>query len=275
MPEARLRACDPNPRGGTRGARGIAVGDGEILVANYDTIFRYDASWRLVGAISNPQCADIHDIAFCDGRLWVASTRNDRLFQFDLDGNVKDRFDPWDMGFVQDAFGIARGRSDAAGDLRDPRTHDKSQTDRLHLNSFAFADDGGLLVSLGQVRVNGHCESAIVRFGASGGADVVHHAAAAPVPAHNVIELPDGTIVHCDTANGQVIAIDPAPGNDVKTLLQTCGGYARGLCVLDDRRLAVGVQNEVWLFDPVNTGEVRRIRVSDDPRESVHSIVNV
>jgi hypothetical protein len=272
IPDSPLRHRDPNPRGGMRGARGIAVGDGEIFVANYDTIFRYDLSWRLLGLISHPQCADIHDIALRDGRLWAASTRNDRLMEFDLDGRLTDCLNPWDMGLIEDAFRIWRGVGVGADDLRDPRTHDKAQTDCLHLNSFAFASSGDLIVSLGQVRVNGHCESALVRVGAAGGAEIVHRRSAAPVPAHNVLVTPDGSILHADTANGQVVALGSRPGQTPQSILTTGGGYTRGLCLLDDGRIAVGVQNEVWLLDSATLCNVQRILISHDPRESVHSI---
>lgn len=271
-PDARLRLRDPNPRGGMRGARGIAVADGDIYVANFDSVFRYDRAWNLLGVVSHPQCADIHDIALHGGRLWVASTRNDRLFQFDFDGKVRDIVDPWQMGFVEDMFGMMKKGEVSAGDLRDPRTHEKSRTDRLHLNSLAFTNAGDLIVSLGQVRVNGHCESALVRLGASGGAEIVHRRDDAPVPAHNIVEMPDGRLLHCDTANQRVVAIDPESGN-ARTIIATDGGYTRGLCRLDDGRLALGAQNEVWVFHPDRAANIERFRISNDPRESIHSIV--
>ncbi|NUM52790.1 MAG: hypothetical protein HUU46_04020 [Candidatus Hydrogenedentes bacterium] len=270
--DAALRRFDSNPRGGMRGARGVAVGDGATFVANFDSVFRYDRAWNLKGVTSHPWCADIHDIALHDGRLWVASTRNDCLVQFDLDGNVRDIVDPWGMGFVEEAFGVPRKREVTVDDLRDPRTHEKSQTDRLHLNSFAFTDAGDLIISLGQIRVNGHCESALVKLGASGGVELIHRNAEAPVPAHNIVALPDGRLLHCDTGGRQVVAIEPQSGC-VQPIIKMFGGYTRGLCRLNDDRMAVGVQNEVWMFDPDRAGHVERIRISDDPRESIHSIV--
>lgn len=272
IPDSQARSLDRNPRGGTRGARGIAVAGDEVFVANYETVFRFDRNWKLRGALSHPECADIHDIAFRDGRLWVASTRNDLLFQFDLDGKMKETIDPWECGDIADAFGVAPKKLGRTGELRDPRTHDKSTTDRLHLNSFAFMDDGRLLVSLGQVRVNSHCESAVLRLGANGGYDVIHGHLRALVPAHNVLPMLDGTVLHCDTASAQVVRIDPSIRVGPQPVIETNGGYTRGLCRLGDGTIAVGVQNEVWLFNPNNRNMIHKVRVSNDSRVSVHSI---
>ncbi len=273
VPEAAQRKCDPNPRGGMRGARGVAVAGDEILVANYDSIFRYNREWNLKGIISHPHCADIHDIEFRDERLWVASTLNDLLFQFDCDGHVKERIDLWESGGITDIFGIREINRVRTDDLRDPQTYEKALTDRFHLNSFAFAPDGDLMLSLGQMRVNGHFESALVMLGANGAARVVHHNPHAPVPSHNIVFLPDGSLLHAETANARVLRIDPRGDNPPKTVLETNGGYTRGLCLLSDGRVAVGVQNECWIVE-LETGEImQRIRISDDLRESIHSIV--
>ena len=68
VPEAAHRNSDLNPRGGMRGARGVAVAGDEIFVANYGSILRYDREWNLKSIISHPHCADIHDIAIHEGR---------------------------------------------------------------------------------------------------------------------------------------------------------------------------------------------------------------
>lgn len=285
VPEALLRARDPNPRGGTRGARGIALGDGEIFVANFDTVHRYDSRWTLKHRISHPLCADIHDIALHDGALWVASTRNDRLLQFDMDGRLIDALDPWCSGVVEEMFGIRRTGVDQPVDFRDPRSHESRATDRLHLNSFAFLPSGDRLLSFGQVRVNGHCESALIRVRANGGTDLVHRLPSVEVPSHNIALLPDGRILHARTGNGEVQIIGAegsgpsrvtpagATNSPSETVLRTRAGYIRGLCPIDNATVAVGIQNEVWIVDVHARRRVTRIKLSEDLRESVHSIV--
>lgn len=271
VPDSPMRGHDLNSRGGMRGARGVAVAGDEIFVANYDSILRYDREWRLLGYISHPHCADIHDIAFRDEILWVASTLNDLIFHFDRDGHAKEIIDLWGNGHIAAVCGIPKNTHlpDNGGD---PRVADRALTDRFHLNSFAFSPDGDLILSLGQVRVNGHFESALVKLVANGDARVVYRNLDAPVPSHNIVFMPDGTLLHAETANARVIRVDPVCQNTAQTILETNGGYTRGLCMLENERAAVGVQNEVWIFLPSSGQIEQRIRISEDPRESVHSI---
>jgi hypothetical protein len=84
--------------------------------------------------------------------------------------------------------------------------------------------------------------------------------------------MPDGVILHCDTARRQVIALNPDGTSQAREIVST-DGFTRGLCLLGDGRVAVGVQNEVLLFNPHCVTDIQRIRISEDPRESVHSIV--
>ena len=256
-----------------RGARGIAMTASEVFVANYDSILRYDLEWRLIGNISHPHCADIHDIAFRDETLWVASTLNDLIFQFDCNGDVKEIIDLWKNRGIAAIFGVPKNIRERVNGTGDPRAPDRALTDRFHLNSFEFASDGDLILSLGQVRVNGHFESALVALGANGDVRVVHRNSNAPVPSHNIVLLPDGTLLHAETANSRVIRVDTNCENGVSAVLETNGGYTRGLCMLKSGQAAVGVQNEVWVFDPSSGHVAQRIRISDDARESVHSIV--
>ncbi len=67
---------DPNPRGNSRGGRGIVVLDNAILVANYHTIEVCDRLLNPIGRISNGNFAGIHEIAKRGDRLFVASTAN-------------------------------------------------------------------------------------------------------------------------------------------------------------------------------------------------------
>src|SRR5262245_40188631 len=76
MIEPPHRGSDPNPRGGMRGAKGIAVLDDEVFLANASVIYRFDTSWNITACITHPSCGSIHDIAWHDGGLWVTSCCN-------------------------------------------------------------------------------------------------------------------------------------------------------------------------------------------------------
>lgn len=156
--EAPWRDRDPNPRGGLRGAKGMAVRSDQIAIANPSMIFRYDADWRYLGLISHPSCAAIHDIAFDGETIWVSSARNDILFQFHLDGRLLRHHDMRRAvsGISELAWGAApqltRQQIRAGGlDFRDPSSHRQLDYDRAHVNSVCALPDGSILASLGQL----------------------------------------------------------------------------------------------------------------------------
>jgi len=158
MIETLHRPHDPNTRGGVRGAKGIGLGAGDLFIANYSHVFRFSANWEPMGAFTHPSCASIHDIELHEGGLWVTSSRNDLVFQFDLEGrmvrclNLRDdsaaqralRWRPPRLLSLQD---VRAG----AIDFRDPRTHDLETYDAAHVNSLCVLPNGDMLVSLGIV----------------------------------------------------------------------------------------------------------------------------
>jgi hypothetical protein len=134
------------------------VREDQIALANFSRILRYDPNWNLLGEISNPTCAGIHDILFEGDTLWVAAARADLLLQFDLSGNLLRHYylrDPspmlaelgWKPPRLLSAAEIQNGKID----IRHPLNIEKESFDRAHVNSVCFLKNGDLLVSLGFV----------------------------------------------------------------------------------------------------------------------------
>ena len=139
----------PNPRGGTRGGRGIQVRDDIIFVSNHDTIFMYDMRMKLRGKISHPLTAGIHEIHLvCDG-VWVAATDIDTIVKVDLDGNLLDK---WcfhqDKGLCGELGFSDPPPMDWAADHRLKKDEN---LDRGHLNG-VVPEKGKLVISLGLLR---------------------------------------------------------------------------------------------------------------------------
>jgi hypothetical protein len=150
--------ADPNPRGGMRGAKGIAAVGDTVFLANASVVYRFDSSWRVRGTISHPSCAYIHDIIWHDNSLWVASCCNDLVFRFDLEGRILEacnirgypevcRTLNWHAPERFTTNDILTG----AIDFRDPRTHRSEEHDGAHINSLCFLPNGDLLVLLGLI----------------------------------------------------------------------------------------------------------------------------
>jgi hypothetical protein len=175
MIEPPYRDLDPNPRGGMRGAKGIAVVEDQVLLANASVIYHFDRSWNMVRTISHPSCASIHDILWHDGGLWVTSCSNDLVFQFDPDGHVLQLLNMRSFPTVGQALHwnppdrlAAEAILAGAIDFRDPRTHRAEDFDAAHVNSLCVLPDGDLLVLLGhmwtklwstQLRLKGHLKA--------------------------------------------------------------------------------------------------------------------
>jgi len=77
---------DPNPRGNTRGGRGVARVDGEIVVCSYHTLHFFDPELRPLRTLSHPLMVGLHEVFLTERRtLWVTSTAIDAAFEIDLE----------------------------------------------------------------------------------------------------------------------------------------------------------------------------------------------
>jgi hypothetical protein len=157
MIEPLHREYDPNPNGGLRGARGIAIHPDRAAIANNSTIYLFDPRWKALGSISHPAMGAIHDIIFQGDNLWASSARNDLLLQFDLSGSLLQKVDLRQASPAKAALGWKAWpviEDDLVGggvDFRDPRTYDDETYNRAHVNSLCALANGVLLVSLGLV----------------------------------------------------------------------------------------------------------------------------
>lgn len=159
--EPPYRDADPNPRGGFRGLKGVSIQGRLTAIANASTIFIYDRSWQPIAQFWHPSCAGIHDIELDEEneRVWASSSRNDLLICLDFNGDIQSYTDLRVFSTIRELAArkiqpflseqeILRG----AVNFRDPHTHDLAVTDTLHVNSFAFVEDGSLLISCGLFR---------------------------------------------------------------------------------------------------------------------------
>jgi hypothetical protein len=177
MIEPPFRRREPNPRGGYRGSKGISIRDDQIALSNASMVFRYDPDWNLLGVISHPVCACIHDICLDGDALWVTASQTDLLFKFDFTGRVLDYYYARQLSPVTEELGWTPPLAfkpdeilDSKIDFRDPGTHEKEVFNRSHLNSVCVLSNGDILLSLGLVLGGGHArllrlKKLLVKFG--------------------------------------------------------------------------------------------------------------
>lgn len=76
------------PRGGARGARGVASTGKQHFVANFNTIFVFNESFDLIDEISNSLFNGIHEIDIVSDGIWVSSTGIDAVLKVDWTGKL-------------------------------------------------------------------------------------------------------------------------------------------------------------------------------------------
>ena len=250
-PESTFRQADPNPRGGTRGTRGISTYADRLVVANAERLFVFDTAWNLVAELSNELMADVHDVLADERGIWVAATGIDQLLLVGWDGTLehawtfrKDRKLLKELGFGRRTL----PRAEPTLDLRDPRLRGTGY-DRFHLNSLGRSSNG-LLLSFGRVRPSeehdAEASSALLRATENGAGnpqlDVLYRQDGIRLPSHNVGEDGD-LLVYNDSSNHRLVAWD-AVRREVRCEVPIPGSppYARGLARIGDDLWLVGSQ---------------------------------
>jgi hypothetical protein len=153
---------DPNPRGGTRGGRGIILYDDQVFVASYHSIHVFDRELRPIRTFSNRLFADIHELAPLNDTMWVTSTVLDGAVRVDHYGDTVETWWPREDEVVAGRFGLTPLRIDKREDNRLSylgRSH--VEPSHTHLNAITILDGRplvllnkqGCLVQLGPTRI--------------------------------------------------------------------------------------------------------------------------
>src|SRR5262245_19386765 len=71
------RADDPNPRGGTRGVKGVSACEDLLAVAVADRVLAFDSSWRRMADVTHRWFGQLHGILTDGTGVWVAATACD------------------------------------------------------------------------------------------------------------------------------------------------------------------------------------------------------
>ena len=100
---------DPNPRGNSRGGRGVAVlADGRVAAASYHSLYIFSPDLKEKTQITNHQLAGIHEMVQTKrGTLLVASTALDAVLELDpRTGSAVAQYWPREMSGIQSALGV-------------------------------------------------------------------------------------------------------------------------------------------------------------------------
>ena len=260
-------------RGWDRGLRGIAFFGDEIYVAASDELFVYDQAFRIQRSFRNSYLKHCHEIFRLNQHLYLTSTGHDSILAFDLEKQV----------FFW-ALHIGLEGDEPKGTAYDPQgingpggANGPPASNLLHLNN-VYADQRGLFVS-------GMRTCGLLHVG---NGNVVRKAVDMPQGIHNARPHGDGVLFN-DTAADVVryvgrdgtqraMAVPKyAPEELERTELGdeqlARQGFARGLCVIDERLIAVGSSpSTITLYDLEAGSEVGRVNFSMDVRNAIHGL---
>jgi hypothetical protein len=195
---------DPNPRGNTRGGRGVALLGDQVLCASYHTLRVFDRDLRELYGITHPLMANVHELVVdpSNGHVFAACTAIDAVLEVDLQkGRIVREYWPREMAGIQGMLGV------------EPLDFDKREDARIEFVSRPYQKDPSHLHINGVTRWCGETFAFSNAFGAvinlDRGEVVIHDPAIKG--AHNLI-ITDEDIVINDTVGRKVRTYDRVSG---------------------------------------------------------------
>lgn len=260
-------------RGWDRGLRGIAFHKGEVYIAASDELFVYDQQFRIQRSFRSTYLKHCHEIFRLGKHLYLTSTGHDSILAFDLE---KQAF-AWAIHLAQAEDGPVGTAYDPNGISGPGGASGPPARNLLHLNNL-WADRRGLFVS--GLRSGGILQ---VRPG-----NEVSMSVEMPQGMHNARPFRDGVLFN-DTASDllryvgrdgvqkafrvpvyEEADLEHAELADGRLARQ---GFARGLCVINERLVAGGSSpSTITVYDLDTETEVARVNFSMDVRNAIHGL---
>lgn len=252
-------------RGWDRGLRGIAFHDGRVYIAASDELFVFDQSFKIIASFRNRYLKHCHEVCMHGRHLFLTSTGYDSVLGFNLETEVFD----WALKIGTDGMAFGAWPFDPNDD-KGPLMINK-----LHLNNVHCSSDG--------MYISGLHTGALLRF--SGKAIGVM--ATLPEGVHNARPFRDGMLFN-DTQSDAVRFESPTAHQafrvprfspqelthtDLADSLVARPGFARGLCVISDQRIAAGSSPSTITIYDLELGQPDKVfNLSHDVRNAIHGI---
>lgn len=280
---------DSNPRGNSRGGKGILLSDdNEIFAATYHSIHVFDLDLNLKRIITNNLFVNIHEMCWDGEYIWVSSTAIDCAVKVDKEGNTLKTWWPREEIRLQERFGLERMDIDKGADNRLKYIHAEISTKQHHThlnsviksigngNTYAFLNKQGVLVQM-------EPETAIIIQDENlrGG--------------HSPAVTFDGKhVIICSSMNKDILVYNLENGNleqkihlpDFKEIGELQKQFpdqpfnrtifVRGLEIIDSGRILTGISPASILEIDLNSGHLTDFyRFSDDIGDAVHGLVHL
>lgn len=280
---------DPNPRGNTRGGKGIVINQEEVFVGTYHTILVFDHHLNLKRKITNNLFVNIHEICFSGKKsenIWVSSTIIDCAVLIDQGGKTIKSWWPREEQVLQEKLGLWPMEIDKKVDNRAKYVHAELENKKshTHLNSvtkfgehtYALLNRLGAVVQL-EPEVKIVLEADLIRGGHS------------PVVNENGDQL-----ILCGSKSASILFYDLKKGNlkkkihllDFEKIANLHKEYpdepynksifVRGLEIIDSNRILVGIAPASILEIDINRSKLLDFyQYSSNVGDAVHGLAHL
>ena len=254
-------------RGADRGLRGITFDGNDIYIAASDEIFCYDQEFNLQSSYKNRYLKHAHEICRMERRIFISSTGFDSLLSFNLDTK---KFD-W-------GFHLRQEYEQWSGGTYDPlRNTGPRPVNDFHINMVHVSKDG---IFLSGLKTNG-----LLYLTPQ---NTIQKVCDLPSGTHNPQLWNDGVLFN-DTAS-DCLRFVPRDGEEQaykiitykESDIEFAGiddsniarqGFARGLCTINDRFVAVGSSpSTISLYDLQSQQLIGSVNLSMDIRTAIHGL---
>jgi len=254
-------------RGWDRGLRGIAIDGETVYIVASDELFAYTPDFKRIGSWRNPYLKHAHEICIYERVLYVTSTGFDSILGFELD--EKKFF--WALHVDVDRFNFTGSVFNPSGD------DGPLLLNKLHLNN-VHANENGMYMS-------GMKSGGMLHFNG----EAVYMAATLPAGTHNAQPWRDGVLFNDTNADAlryssrsgeedRAVKVPTYDPDDIDTKrVGDSGvarqGFARGLCLVNDRVVAGGSSpSTVSLYDLQESKTLLSVNLSLDIRNAIHGL---
>jgi len=254
-------------RSGDRGLRGIAFSDEDILIAASDELFRYDRNFKIKSVSKNRYLDDCQEICRCEQTVFVTSAGFDSLLAFDLD---KKKY-VW-------GFHLIRQHDQWAGHTFDPGSQmGPRPVNEYHIN-MVHVDNTGIYLSGSRANALLHLDSKMK----------VSEVCSLPAGVHNARPYRNGVLLN--DSESDCVRYAGRDGKDLAFKVVTYDegelefadvdesgalrqGFARGLCPVGERFVAVGSSpSTISLYDFETEQLVGSVNLTMDIRNAIHGL---
>jgi len=251
----------------TRSLTGIAI-DGKIVyIVASDELFAYTPDFKLIGSWRNPYLKHAHEMSIYERSLYITSTGYDSILAFELD----------EMKFFW-ALHIDLDRFNFKGSIYDPMGDEGPLLlNKLHLNS-VHTNDNGMYIS-------GMKSGGMLHFNG----EAVNMSTTLPEGTHNAQPYRDGVLFNDSKADAVRYASrtgeedraltvpkydpDEIEQNGIDDSRIARQGFARGLCLINERIVAAGSSpSTISLHDMQESKTLLSVNLSKDIRNAIHGL---